>query len=53
VRGLRPGGRHRAKLEVGSLESLSGRFVIAVLDATHAVQEINEENNIVVSLAIP
>jgi hypothetical protein len=34
-------------------QSAAGQFVIAVLDANNAVLEINEENNIVVSLPVP
>jgi hypothetical protein len=53
VQGLRPGKSHREKLDVTAAESHTGGFVIAVLDATNAVQELNEANNVVVSPSIP
>jgi uncharacterized membrane protein len=34
-------------------ESAAGRFLIAVVDATNAVAEANEANNVVVSAPIP
>ncbi len=53
LRQLRPGKTWKQGLNVIVDGDASGKFVIAVLDATNQVAEVNEDNNIVVSPPIP
>ena len=53
---LEPGGGQtilRFNERVPGRDDLSGMFLIAVLDYTNIVPEVNEANNVIVSLSIP
>ncbi|MBX4334701.1 hypothetical protein K4G90_23695, partial [Mycobacterium tuberculosis] len=46
---LKPGGTKTIRFRHGFGRDVSGRFLIARLDATDRVEELDEKNNVVVS----